>query len=86
MTNMAEVLRAALARADARGRFVAREVFSRRVGKQTVVTVGIGSALSKGVREGYLEVVREGTRRRGRTYAITDFGKRYLQQAQRPTA
>ena len=69
MTDMGEVLLAALACAYARGRFAAREVFSRRVGKQTVVTVGIGSALSKGVRKGYLKAVREGTRRRSRTYA-----------------
>ena len=83
MTDMVDVLRAALEAADSRGRFAAREVFSRRVGKQIVVTVGLGSALAKAVREGYLVVVREGTRRKGRTYAITEFGKRYLDQTPR---
>lgn len=79
MTDMVDVLRAALSAADAKRQFAAREILSRRVGKQTIITTGLGSALSKGVREGFLVVVREGTRRRGRRYAITDLGKSYLQ-------
>ena len=78
---MIDVLRAALAAADAKRQFVAREIFSRRVGKQTIIMTGLGSALSKGVREGYLVVVGEGTRRKGRKYAITDLGERCLEHA-----
>lgn len=49
--------------------------FSQRSGKHLVVPIGIGSALAKAVREGWLEVCREGSRRRGREYVVTSAGE-----------
>lgn len=57
-------------------RFDVRQAFGKRSGKQIVFPVGLGSALAKAVREGYLRVVGddEGSRRRGRRYEFTPKG------------
>lgn len=57
-------------------RFDVRQAFGKRSGKQIVFPVGLGSALAKAVREGYLRVVGddEGSRRRGRRYEFTAKG------------
>lgn len=55
--------------------FDARQAFSRRVGKHRIFPVGLGSALQKAVREGYLSVTMDGSRRRGREYAFTERGR-----------
>lgn len=67
--DMHQILCEALA--QGRTRFDARQVFGKRVGKHFVFPVGLGSALAKAVRDGYLVVVAEGTRRRGNRYEIT---------------
>lgn len=73
--DMDEVLREARAHLGGQGTFDARRAFGKRVGKHTVFPVGLGSALAKAVREGYLTVVTDGGRRRGRTYAFTGKGR-----------
>lgn len=72
--DMDETLRLAAAKLGERTKFDARQVFGKRVGKQIVFPIGLGSALAKAVREGYLTVVRDGDRRRGRTYEFTAKG------------
>ncbi|HWG89238.1 MAG TPA: hypothetical protein VNZ52_00165 [Candidatus Thermoplasmatota archaeon] len=52
-------------------------VLARRVGKQLIYPRGIGSALNKAVREGYLTVVSEGTSRRASKYRLTEEGRRF---------
>ena len=59
---------------EGHNRFDARQAFGKRVGKHMVFPVGLGSALAKAVREGYLTVIGEGSRRRGRTYEFTAKG------------
>lgn len=73
--DMIEALRVAAERVDTGGRFDARQAFGKRVGKHMIFPVGLGSALAKAVREGYLTVIGEGSRRRGRTYAFTPKGR-----------
>jgi DNA-binding PadR family transcriptional regulator len=48
--------------------------FGRREGKQIVFPVGLGSALTKAVREGYLQVVGDEQGKRRRTYEFTRKG------------
>lgn len=74
--DMMEALKTASDRIDATNRFDARQAFGKRVGKHMIFPVGLGSALAKAVREGYLLVVGEGSRRRGRTYEFTEKGRR----------
>lgn len=69
--DMIETLRQAAAKVGARTHFDARQAFGKRSGKHIIFPVGLGSALAKAVREGYLVVLTEGGRRRGRTYAFT---------------
>jgi hypothetical protein len=72
---MMEALRQARKEVGGSDRFDARQAFGKRVGKHMVFPVGLGSALAKAVREGYLTVTGEGSRRRGRTYEFTRKGK-----------
>lgn len=76
--DMMEALKTASVRIDNSSRFDARQAFGKRVGKHMIFPVGLGSALAKAVREGYLLVVGEGSRRRGRTYEFTDKGRQAL--------
>lgn len=76
--DMMEALKVASDRIDASNRFDARQAFGKRVGKHMIFPVGLGSALAKAVREGYLLVVGEGSRRRGRTYEFTEKGRRAI--------
>lgn len=69
--DMMEALKVASERVDDTNRFDARQAFGKRVGKHMIFPVGLGSALAKAVREGYLVVIGEGSRRRGRTYEFT---------------
>lgn len=73
--DMMEALKEASRQVDAMNRFDARQAFGKRVGKHMVFPVGLGSALAKAVREGYLNVIGEGSRRRGRTYEFTQKGR-----------
>lgn len=75
---MMEALKEAARKADTSSRFDARQAFGKRVGKHMIFPVGLGSALAKAVREGYLTVIGEGSRRRGRTYEFTPKGKTLL--------
>lgn len=77
--DMMEVLRKAREAVGASSGdiFDVRRAFGERQGKQIVFPVGLGSALAKAVREGYLSVVGDeaGSRRRGRKYAFTRKGR-----------
>ncbi|HUR69497.1 MAG TPA: hypothetical protein VM370_09650 [Candidatus Thermoplasmatota archaeon] len=73
--DMMEALKTASVNIDQTNRFDARQAFGKRVGKHMIFPVGLGSALAKAVREGYLLVVGEGSRRRGRTYEFTEKGR-----------
>ncbi|MFA5860659.1 MAG: hypothetical protein WDA16_03095 [Candidatus Thermoplasmatota archaeon] len=73
--DMIEALRQARKEVGETNRFDARQAFGKRVGKHMVFPVGLGSALAKAVREGYLTVIGEGSRRRGRTYEFTSKGR-----------
>ena len=75
---MKEALRQAADHVGTGNRFDARQAFGKRVGKHMIFPVGLGSALAKAVREGYLTVIGEGSRRRGRTYEFTDAGRQAL--------
>ncbi len=76
--DMMEALREAAKKTEGADRFDARQAFGKRVGKHMIFPVGLGSALAKAVREGYLVVIGEGSRRRGRTYEFTQKGKALL--------
>jgi hypothetical protein len=76
--DMMEALKTASVKIDNTHRFDARQAFGKRVGKHMIFPVGLGSALAKAVREGYLLVVGEGSRRRGRTYEFTQKGREVL--------
>lgn len=71
--NMLDALREAAKHAPDGRTFGARSLGKRR-GRAVIFPVGLGSALEKAVREGYLEVANGGTRRRGRTYRFTPAG------------
>lgn len=73
--DMMEALKVASVKVDTGHRFDARQAFGKRVGKHMIFPVGLGSALAKAVREGYLTVIGEGSRRRGRTYEFTPKGR-----------
>ncbi len=73
--NMLDALRRAHGAIGSDNRFDARQAFGKRVGKHMIFPVGLGSALAKAVREGYLNVIGEGSRRRGRTYEFTAKGR-----------
>lgn len=75
---MMEALRQAAEKVDEGHRFDARQAFGKRVGKHMIFPVGLGSALAKAVREGYLTVIGEGSRRRGRTYEFTPKGREII--------
>ena len=55
--DMMEALKTASVKVDQSNRFDARQAFGKRVGKHMIFPVGLGSALAKAVREGYLLVV-----------------------------
>jgi len=76
--NMMDALKIASDTIDDGNRFDARKAFGKRVGKHMVFPVGLGSALAKAVREGYLDVIGEGSRRRGRTYEFTSKGRQLV--------
>lgn len=76
--DMMEALRQAAEKVDEGHRFDARQAFGKRVGKHMIFPVGLGSALAKAVREGYLTVIGEGSRRRGRTYEFTPKGREII--------
>jgi hypothetical protein len=76
--DMMEALRQAAKQVESTNRFDARQAFGKRVGKHMIFPVGLGSALAKAVREGYLVVIGEGSRRRGRTYEFTSKGRNSL--------
>lgn len=76
--DMMEALRQAAEKVDEGNRFDARQAFGKRVGKHMIFPVGLGSALAKAVREGYLTVIGEGSRRRGRTYEFTPKGREII--------
>ncbi len=76
--DMMEALRQAAEKVDDGHRFDARQAFGKRVGKHMIFPVGLGSALAKAVREGYLTVIGEGSRRRGRTYEFTPKGREII--------
>jgi uridine phosphorylase len=69
--DMKDAICTAAGKTGARRRFDSRQVFGARSGKHTIFPVGLGSALAKAVREGFLVVVAEGSRRRGKTYEFT---------------
>lgn len=75
---MMEALKQAAVEVGNENRFDARQAFGKRVGKHMIFPVGLGSALAKAVREGYLVVIGEGSRRRGRTYEFTRKGRDLL--------
>lgn len=79
--DMMQALRAASEKIDEGNRFDARQAFGKRVGKHMIFPVGLGSALAKAVREGYLTVIGEGSRRRGRTYEFTNKGRDVIGRA-----
>ena len=76
LMDMMEALRLAREALGGGTRFDVRQAFGKRSGKQIVFPIGVGSALAKAVREGYLRVVgdEEGSRRRGRRYEFTRKG------------
>lgn len=76
--DMMDALRHAYREIGPDHRFDARQAFGKRVGKHMIFPVGLGSALAKAVREGYLDVIGEGSRRRGRTYEFTRKGRDVL--------
>lgn len=78
--DMMETLRQAADAVGTRTRFAGRHVFRKRVGKHQIFPAGVGSALDKAVREGYLRVSSDGTRRRGRTYEFTPEGVQAIRQ------
>jgi hypothetical protein len=73
--DMMQALMEASRKVESGNRFDARQAFGKRVGKHMIFPVGLGSALAKAVREGYLTVIGEGSRRRGRTYEFTSKGR-----------
>ena len=76
---MHEILAAAAPTAAKQGWFEPRSLFRRRVGRMIVFPLGLGSALDKAVREGYLVTVTE-KRGRHRRYAFTPAGLDYLRR------
>jgi hypothetical protein len=73
--DMLEALRHARSSVGAQSpRFDVRVAFGKREGKQIVFPVGLGSALTKAVREGYLRVVGDASGKRRRTYEFTPKG------------
>lgn len=79
MDMMQALTRAAEAVGTARP-FGSRDAFAKRVGKHQIFPVGLGSALEKAVRVGYLRISSEGSRRKGRAYEFTMEGKRAVDE------
>lgn len=77
--EMREILLAAAPHASRKGWFEPRVIFRRRVGRMILFPQGLGSALDKAVREGYLLPVPE-KRGRNRRYAFTQAGLAYLRE------
>lgn len=83
--DMKEALCQVAAKLGERRRFDARQIFGTRSGKHMIFPVGLGSALAKAVREGFLIVVGEGSRRRGKTYEMTPASVEFFREcAERP--
>lgn len=78
---MREILAAAAPTAARQGWFEPRALFRRRVGRMIVFPLGLGSALDKAVREGYLVTEERGRHRR---YAFTPAGLDYLRRVVMP--
>lgn len=75
--QMHDILAAAAPAAAKQGWFEPRSLFRRRVGRMIVFPLGLGSALEKAVREGYLVTVAD-KRGRNRRYAFTPAGLDYV--------
>lgn len=80
--QMREILLAARDAAAKHGWFEPRVLFRRRVGRMVIFPQGLGSALDKAVREGYLIPLEE-KRGRNRRYAFTPRGIEYVVAAAR---
>lgn len=78
---MHDVLVHAAPHAVERGWFEPRAVFRKRVGRAMIFPLGIGSALEKAVRAGYIEPVKE-RHGRNRRYAFTPAGHAYVRALQ----
>lgn len=78
--EMRGILEAAAPAAREKGWFEPRSLFRRRVGRMLIFPQGLGSALDKAVREGYLVAIpiKGG---RARRYAFTPRGLDYLRDA-----
>lgn len=79
---MREILLAARDTAAKFGWFEPRMLFRRRVGRMIVFPQGLGSALEKAVRAGYLVPLKEKSGR-NRRYAFTPSGIEYVVAATR---
>lgn len=80
--QMREILIAAREAASKHGWFEPRVLFRRRVGRMIIFPQGLGSALEKAVRAGYLITLEE-KRGRNRRYAFTPEGIEYVVAAAR---
>ena len=78
---MRDVLVHAAPHAMERGWFEPRVLFRKRMGRAIVFPLGIGSALDKAVRAGYIELVKE-KHGRNRRYAFTPAGHAYVRALQ----
>lgn len=79
--HMRDVLLRAAPHAMERGWFEPRVLFRKRVGRAIIFPLGIGSALEKAVRAGYIKPVMEKTGR-NRRYAFTAAGDAYVRTLQ----
>ena len=79
--HMRDVLIHAAPHAVERGWFEPRVLVRKRVGRAVIFPLGIGSALDKAVRSGYIEPVME-KRGRNRRYAFTPAGHAYVRAIQ----
>ena len=75
--HMHELLLQAAPRAAERGWFEPRVMFRRRVGRMLIPPMGLGPALDKAVRHGYLTLLHDRRGRRPR-YAFTPSGLEYV--------
>ena len=79
--HMRDVLIHAAPHAMGRGWFEPRVLFRKRVGRAVIFPLGIGSALEKAVRSGYIEPVKD-KHGRNRRYAFTAAGHAYVRTLQ----
>lgn len=74
--DMRTLLVSAAPEARRRGWFEPRNLFRQRVGRSIIYPLGLGSALNKAVRDGYLELL-DHKWGRNRRYAFTEAGFAY---------